>query len=63
MKVLSFDVGIKNLAYCILEDTKILYWEVITVPYDIKDEICKKCYGEPSTRGTFFRAAIEQFRG
>ena len=27
-----------------------------------KDEICKKCYGEPSTRGTFVRAAIEQFR-
>jgi radical SAM protein with 4Fe4S-binding SPASM domain len=27
-----------------------------------KDEICKKCYGEPSIRGTFFRAALEQFR-
>ena len=22
----------------------------------------KKCYGEPSIRGTFFRAAIEQFK-
>ena len=29
---------------------------------NFKDEICKKCYGEPSIRGTFFRAAIEQFK-
>ena len=28
----------------------------------LKEEICKKCYGEPSKRGTIFRAAIEQFR-
>ena len=28
-----------------------------------KNEICKKCYGEPSKRGTFFRAAIDQIRG
>lgn len=27
-----------------------------------KNEICKKCYGEPTTRGTFIRAAIEQFK-
>jgi hypothetical protein len=34
MKILSFDVGIVNLAYCIIEknenqDPKILYWEII----------------------------------
>jgi hypothetical protein len=34
MKILSFDVGIINLAYCIFDsDTlKIQYWEIITTP-------------------------------
>jgi hypothetical protein len=31
MKILSFDVGIKNLAYCIIEPPKIKYWEVINL--------------------------------
>jgi hypothetical protein len=33
MKILSFDVGIVNLAYCIFDTTsrKILHWEVITL--------------------------------
>jgi len=29
MRILSFDVGIVNLAYCILENGKILHWEII----------------------------------
>ena len=32
MKILSFDVGIVNLAYCIIEtvpEPKLLYWEII----------------------------------
>ena len=34
MKLISFDVGIKNLAYCIVDDTnnssmKILKWDII----------------------------------
>ena len=34
MKVVSFDVGIINLAYCIFDSdtSKILYWEIITTP-------------------------------
>jgi hypothetical protein len=31
MKILSFDVGIVNLAYCIIEDSRIKHWEVITL--------------------------------
>jgi hypothetical protein len=31
MKILSFDVGIINLAYCILENNKILHWEIISL--------------------------------
>ena len=29
MKILSFDVGIVNLAYCIIENSKIINWEII----------------------------------
>ena len=39
MKILSFDVGIINLAYCIVEtvpEPKILQWEIITIPTDKK---------------------------
>ena len=28
----------------------------------LKNEICKKCYGEPTTRYTYVRVAIEQFK-
>ena len=34
MKILSFDVGIINLAYCIIEsenEPKIIHWEIITI--------------------------------
>ena len=37
MKYLSFDVGIKNLAYCSLnEDKKILDWGIINLNKDPK---------------------------
>ena len=31
MKILSFDVGIKNLAYCLLNDTKIEDWGILNI--------------------------------
>src|SRR3990172_7420720 len=41
MKVLSWDLGIKNLAYCLLDDDKIAGWGVI----DLRDNIKLKCVG------------------
>ena len=40
MKILSFDVGIKNLAFCIIdEEEKILRWENINLnEYGRKDK-------------------------
>ena len=36
MKILSFDVGIVNLAYCIIDNFNIQKWEVITIPSEKK---------------------------
>ena len=48
-KILSFDIGIKNLAYCIIEynkdnkTTKIIKWDIINL---LEDEVdCLKCCG------------------
>ena len=55
MKLLSIDIGIKNLALCIIEcnnlDFKILFWNVINLceenielcNYCNNDKPCKKC--------------------
>lgn len=40
MKLLSFDVGIKNLAYCILENKKIIKWDVVNL---LEEEECDYC--------------------
>ena len=47
MKLVSFDVGIKNLALCILEtDNKdefaIRYWDVINLCETYKCKFCKE---------------------
>ena len=44
MKVLSFDVGIKNLAYCLLEKTNdeihILNWGIVNI--SVESSCCHK---------------------
>ena len=48
MKILSFDVGIKNLAMCLIETNdkndkiKILKWEIINLCNDPKCGVCNK---------------------
>ena len=41
MKLLSIDVGIKNLAYCLLDNDKIIKWDVINLCG--KDPLCTTC--------------------
>ena len=41
MKVLSFDVGIKNLAFCLLNDKLIEDWGILNICID---EMCEHCH-------------------
>ena len=54
MKILSFDVGIKNLAYCLLdtEDKSILDWGIINISVDTTcDHVNKgKCCDKTATK-------------
>lgn len=31
MKVLSFDIGLKNMAYCVVEDTTLVKWQTLDI--------------------------------
>jgi len=49
MKLISFDVGLRNLAFCIMEGTsrknvKILNWDLIDVMAEGSSEGLKKCF-------------------
>lgn len=41
MKILSFDVGIKNLSFCVLNDTVIEDWNILNI---CTDDVCEHCY-------------------
>lgn len=43
MYLLSFDIGIKNLAYCYTNDTTIIDWDVVDISGDNVNETCEKC--------------------
>lgn len=38
--ILSWDVGIKNLAYCALEDRKIVSWKLLCLPACKPEDLC-----------------------
>lgn len=40
MKTLSFDVGMKNLAYCIIDNEQIAEWDIISVPSSYNEQLC-----------------------
>jgi hypothetical protein len=44
MKLLSIDVGIKNLAYCLLDNGEIILWDVINLCGPLQS--CEQCYKE-----------------
>ena len=39
MKIASWDIGINNLAYCIMEDKNIIKWDVIDILEDSEDGV------------------------
>ena len=41
MSILSFDVGIKNLAFCILKESKIQSWNVSEIKYRTNQSLCE----------------------
>jgi hypothetical protein len=41
--ILSFDIGIKNLAYCYSNDENIIKWNVFDIKGDSVNETCEKC--------------------
>lgn len=43
MHILSFDIGIKNLAYCYTEDYVIKGWDVIDISAKTVSEVCERC--------------------
>jgi hypothetical protein len=40
---LSFDIGIKNLAYCLMKDTKIIAWDNVNLEEPTIIPLCKVC--------------------
>ena len=40
MSILSFDVGIKNLAFCILKENVIIEWNVSEIKYRTNQSLC-----------------------
>ena len=43
MRILSIDVGIKNLAFCLLENDKIAKWDVINLAAQDASDGCGCC--------------------
>ena len=62
MKILSWDVGIKNLAYCIIEfngdEFKILKWDII----DLLDDRLKCCHQLKGCKGSCNKIAKHVFK-
>ena len=41
--ILSFDIGIRNLAYCYSQDENIIDWNVFDIKGDTVTDTCEKC--------------------
>jgi hypothetical protein len=55
MKVLSFDVGIKNLSFCLLDDGIIKDWGILNICTDAICEHCNVKTGERCDKSVKFR--------
>jgi len=54
MKILSIDVGIKNLAFCLLDDHSIEKWGVVDLTEDLRQKCCAKTKGISCTNDAKF---------
>ena len=54
MKILSIDVGIKNLAFCLLDDHSVEKWGVVDLTEDLRQKCCFKNKGVSCTADAKF---------
>ena len=50
MKVVAFDIGIKNLAYCVLEGSEVLAMENVSLLEPVQPILCSSCTARASLR-------------
>ena len=43
MRVLSFDIGIKNLAFCYTDEGRIIQWDVVDISDKTVSAVCERC--------------------
>ena len=65
MRILSIDVGIKNLAFCLLENDKIAKWDVINLAAQDASDGCGCCMVDKNVKcsnlAKFTKRSLDNF--